>query len=82
MSTLTRREFLKYSGGAVLLAALGSPALAACQTAPPLARADGGVASTGLAAGLDTAGSSDPRGEVRPRRVFKLDASLPQHLLC
>lgn len=81
MSTLTRREFLKFSGGAVILSALGSPALAACQTAPPLVKADGGVASTGLAAGLGSARSSNPGSEARPRRVFRLDASLPQHLL-
>jgi FtsP/CotA-like multicopper oxidase with cupredoxin domain len=76
MSTLTRREFLKYSGGAVLLAALGSPALAACQTAPPLVKADGRVASTGLAAGLDSARSSNPGSEARARREFDLTAAV------
>lgn len=81
MSKLTSGKFFKSSGDAVLLTAMGSPMLAACQPAPSLVKADGGVASTGLTAGLDTAGLSDPRGEARPLRVFRLDALMPQHLI-
>ena len=51
MHQLTRREFLKRSGNALILTALGSPFLGACQTTPPLVRADGGGAIAGLIAG-------------------------------
>ena len=72
MHELTRREFLKRSGNALILTALGSPFLGACQTTPPLVRADGGGAIAGLIAGPTPNPLQEPGVKVQNVREFNL----------
>ena len=76
MSSLTRREFLKYSGGAVVLSALGSPIWAAGQTPSSLAKADGMASGAGLTTDLASTISSDLASDTQPLREFDLTAAV------
>ncbi len=74
---LNRREFLKNVGGTVVLAALGSPMLAASQIAPPSAKAGDDRASVpDVAVDLTSISVSDPRSEAEPLREFSLTAAV------